>query len=106
MRKANDLVSETYIKITGDAAEGTLASFWGLPMDATSPFWISNQGTSTTNLFAVTAGNDVMKAAPLNTDGNIAIPPGGSGAVGPTGQVANTNTSSFAVGNGGNNASA
>jgi branched-chain amino acid transport system substrate-binding protein len=26
--------SETYIKITGDAAEGTLASFWGLPMEA------------------------------------------------------------------------
>ena len=25
--------SETYIKITGDAAEGTLASFWGLPME-------------------------------------------------------------------------
>ncbi len=24
--------SETYIKITGDAAEGSLASFWGLPM--------------------------------------------------------------------------
>ncbi|MHB8727117.1 MAG: branched-chain amino acid ABC transporter substrate-binding protein [Casimicrobiaceae bacterium] len=24
--------SETYLKITGDAAEGTLASFWGLPM--------------------------------------------------------------------------
>ena len=24
--------SETYIKITGDAAEGTLASFWGLPL--------------------------------------------------------------------------
>lgn len=24
--------SDTYIKITGDAAEGTLASFWGLPM--------------------------------------------------------------------------
>jgi len=40
------------------------------------------------------------------TNGNIAIPPGGVGAVGPTGQVANTNTSSFAVGNGGNNASA
>jgi branched-chain amino acid transport system substrate-binding protein len=28
--------SETYIKITGDAAEGTLASFWGLPL-ATYP---------------------------------------------------------------------
>jgi branched-chain amino acid transport system substrate-binding protein len=25
--------SETYIKITGDSAEGTLASFWGLPME-------------------------------------------------------------------------
>lgn len=25
--------SETYLKITGDAAEGTLASFWGLPME-------------------------------------------------------------------------
>ena len=25
--------SETYIKITGDAAEGSLASFWGLPME-------------------------------------------------------------------------
>jgi branched-chain amino acid transport system substrate-binding protein len=26
--------SETYIKITGDAAEGTIASFWGLPMES------------------------------------------------------------------------
>jgi branched-chain amino acid transport system substrate-binding protein len=25
--------SETFIRITGDAAEGTLASFWGLPME-------------------------------------------------------------------------
>jgi hypothetical protein len=33
------------------------------------------------------------------------IPPGGVGAVGPTGQVANTNMSSFPVGNGGNNTS-
>ena len=79
---------------------------WGISHTATSPFWISNQGTNTTTLYAVTADNHVMKAAPLNTDGNIAIPPGGSGAVGPTGQVANTNTSSFPVGNGGNGMSA
>jgi uncharacterized protein (TIGR03118 family) len=78
---------------------------WGISHTATSPFWVSNQGTSTTTLYAVTAGNDVMKAAPLGTNGNIAIPPGGIGAVGPTGQVANTNTSSFQVGNGGNGAS-
>jgi uncharacterized protein (TIGR03118 family) len=79
---------------------------WGISHSATSPFWVSNQGTNTTTLYAVTASNDVMKAAPLNTNGNIIIPPGGIGAVGPTGQVANTNLSSFQVGNGGNNSSA
>jgi hypothetical protein len=50
----------------------------------------------------VTAGNAVMKVAPLNTDGNIVIPTTGSGPQGPTGQVANP-TSSFPVGNGGDN---
>ena len=79
---------------------------WGISHSATSPFWVSNQGTNTTTLYAVTADNHVMKAAPMGTNGNIAIPPGGSGAVGPTGQVANTNTSSFPVGNGGNGTSA
>jgi uncharacterized protein (TIGR03118 family) len=79
---------------------------WGMSHNATSPIWTSNQGTNTATLYAVTPNNNVTKAAPLNTDGNIAIPPGGMGAVGPTGQVANTNTSSFAVGNGGNGASA
>ena len=86
--------------------EPELHNPWGISHTATSPFWISNQGTNTTTLFAVTAGNNVTKAAPVGTDGNIVIPPGGSGAVGPTGQVANTNTSSFPVGNGGNGTSA
>ena len=79
---------------------------WGMSHNATSPIWTSNQGTNTATLYAVTPNNNVTKAAPLNTDGNIAIPPGGIGAVGPTGQVANTNMSSFAIGNGGNGASA
>jgi uncharacterized protein (TIGR03118 family) len=108
--EADSLFAQTNLvsDIPGRAAitEPELHNPWGISHNATSPFWISNQGTNTTNLFAVTAGNTVTKAAPLNTDGNIVIPPGGSGAVGPTGQVANTNTSSFAVGNGGNNASA
>jgi uncharacterized protein (TIGR03118 family) len=108
--EADSLFAQTNLvsDIPGLAAitEPELHNPWGISHNATSPFWISNQGTNTTNLFAVTAGNTVTKAAPLNTDGNIVIPPGGSGAVGPTGQVANTNTSSFAVGNGGNNASA
>ena len=108
--EADSLFAQTNLvsDIPGLAAitEPELHNPWGISHNATSPFWISNQGTSTTNLFAVTAGNDVTKAAPLNTDGNIVVPPGGIGAVGPTGQVANTNTSSFAVGNGGNGASA
>jgi uncharacterized protein (TIGR03118 family) len=81
---------------------------WGVSHNAASPFWTSNQGTNTATLFAVTAGNGVTKAAPAGTNGNILIPPGGVGAVGPTGQVANTNTSSFpvSVASGGNGASA
>src|SRR5215469_11263129 len=74
--------------------EPELVNPWGISHTATSPIWVSNQGTNTTNLFAVTAGNDVMKVSPMGTDGNIAIPTAGSGpAQGPTGQVANPNTS-------------
>jgi hypothetical protein len=79
---------------------------WGISHSATSPFWVSDQGTNTTTLYAVTAGNDVMKAAPAGTNGNIAIPTTAIGPQGPTGQVNNTNTASFQVGNGGNGQSA
>jgi uncharacterized protein (TIGR03118 family) len=99
-----NLVSDTLGLAT--ITDPQLHNPWGISHSATSPFWVSNQGTNTTTLYAVTADNHVMKVAPLNTDGNIAIPPGGIGAVGPTGQVANTNMSSFQVGNGGNNLSA
>src|SRR2546429_9773166 len=55
--------------------EPELHNPWGFSHNATSPFWISNQGTSTTTLFAVTAGNDVMKVTAVNPPtGNIAIP--------------------------------
>ena len=84
--------------------EPELVNPWGISHTATSPIWTSNQATSTATLFGVTNGNDVMKVAPANTNGNIAIPP--PGGPGPTGQVANTNTSSFPVGNGGDGASA
>jgi uncharacterized protein (TIGR03118 family) len=73
-----------------------LVNPWGVSHTATSPFWTSNQGTSTATLFAVTPDNNVSKVTAVNPPtGNIAIPPGGMGAVGPTGQVANTNTASF-----------
>jgi len=88
--------------------EPELINPWGISHTATSPIWTSNQGTSTANLFGVTNGNDVMKVSPAGTNGNIAIPTTASGPQGPTGQVANTNTSSFpvSVASGGDGASA
>ena len=69
---------------------------WGISHNAASPIWVSNQGTNTSTLYQVTP--TLMKAMPMGTDGNIGIPTSGSGpAQGPTGQVANTDTSSFLV---------
>ena len=76
--------------------EPKLHNPWGISHTATSPIWISNQGTNTSTLYQVTP--TLMKAMPMGTDGNIGIPTSGSGpAQGPTGQVANTDTSSFLV---------
>jgi uncharacterized protein (TIGR03118 family) len=70
----------------------SLVNPWGSSQLPTSPFWISNQGTNTATLYAVTNTLDVTKQA-LTVD----IPTTtGSGPQGPTGQVANT-TSSFQV---------
>jgi uncharacterized protein (TIGR03118 family) len=68
-----------------------LVNPWGSSRLPTSPFWISNQGTNTSTLYAVTNTLSVTKQA-LTVD----IPTTGSGPQGPTGQVANT-TSSFQV---------
>ena len=89
--------------ITGLAAltEPELVNPWGLSHTGSSPIWTSNQHTNTANLFTISPSLTVTKAKPAGTDGNIVIPPGGAGAVGPTGQVASTSMTSFPVGNGG-----
>jgi uncharacterized protein (TIGR03118 family) len=89
--------------ISGLAAltEPELVNPWGLSHTPTSPIWTSNQHTNTANLFTISSSLTVTKAKPTGTDGNIVIPPGGAGAVGPTGQVASTSLTSFLVGNGG-----
>jgi hypothetical protein len=94
-----DLVSD----IAGLAAitDPSLINPWGVSHTATSPFWTSNQGTNTATLFAVTGSTNVTKNALV-----VAIPTTASGPQGPTGTVANTNASSFLVGNGGDGASA
>ena len=79
---------------------------WGVSHSTTSPFWTSNQGANTATLYTVTDRTTVTKVNINAPAGFVAIPPGGVGAVGPTGQVNNTNTMSFLVGNGGDGGSA
>jgi uncharacterized protein (TIGR03118 family) len=83
-----------------------LKNSWGVSETATSPFWISNQGTNTSTLYAVTNSTHVTKVNINSPSGFVGIPTTASGAQGPTGQVANTNTSSFDVVNGGNGGAA
>ncbi len=71
-----------------------LVNSWGVSFFGASPFWVSNQGSATATLYAVT-GSTTVSPVPLT----VAIPSTGFPA-GPTGQVANTNSSSFLVGNG------
>jgi hypothetical protein len=76
--------------------EPTLVNPWGISHSATSPFWISDQGTNLTNLWTVTGQTNVSKQTAVNPPtGNIAIPTTAAGPQGPTGQVNNGNTSSF-----------
>jgi uncharacterized protein (TIGR03118 family) len=74
-----------------------LVNPWGVSHSPTSPFWISNQGKNTTTLYAVTGETTVSKVNINPPTGFVAIPTTASGPQGPTGQVNNTNTSSFPV---------
>ena len=81
--------------ITGLAAvtDTDLKNPWGVSHSSMSPFWVSNQATSTATLYKVTDETDVSKIALT-----VAIPKFGSGpAQGPTGQVNNGNTECFPV---------
>ena len=83
-----------------------LVNPWGVSHSTTSPFWTSNQGTSTATLYAVTDRTNVSKVNINPPTGFVAIPKTATGPQGPTGQVNNTNTSSFPVNNGGDGGSA
>jgi hypothetical protein len=71
-----------------------LVNPWGISHSPTSPFWTSNQATSTATLYGVTGSTTVAKVN-VAPNGFVTIPQTGSGPQGPTGQVNNTNTSSF-----------
>src|SRR5205814_9194737 len=77
-----------------------LVNPWGISHSSTSPFWTSNQGTSTATLYAVTGQTNVTKTNINPPAGDVQITKTASGPQGPTGQVNNTNTSSFLLTNG------
>jgi uncharacterized protein (TIGR03118 family) len=78
-----------------------LVNPWGVSHSTTSPFWVSNQVTNTATLYAVTDQTTVTKTNINPPTGFVQIPTTAAGPQGPTGQVNNTNTASFLVGNGG-----
>jgi uncharacterized protein (TIGR03118 family) len=82
-------------------ADPALKNPWGLSHSPTSPFWSSNQGTSTATLYAVTDKTTVTKVNINPPAGDVLIPTTATGPQGPTGQVNNSNTSSFPVNHGG-----
>jgi uncharacterized protein (TIGR03118 family) len=73
-----------------------LVNPWGVSFRLTSPFWISNQGDDTATLYRVTGSTDVSPV-PLVVD--IPFDPTEEDH-GPTGQVSNTNASSFILDDG------
>jgi uncharacterized protein (TIGR03118 family) len=74
------------------ATDASLKNPWGVSHSATSPFWVSDQGTSEATLYKVTDSTTVTKVGLT-----VTIPKTASGPQGPTGQVNNTNNSSFPV---------
>ena len=102
------LITQTNLvsNVAGLAAitDADLINPWGFSHSAASPFWISNQGTNTSTLYAVTGttGLTVAKTNINPPSGHVLIPTIAGGPNGPTGQVFSGPTGGFAVGNGGN----
>jgi uncharacterized protein (TIGR03118 family) len=99
---AADAASYVQTNLVSDLAglatvtDPNLVNPWGVSFNATisgfynSPFWISNQGSNSTTVYAVTGSTGVSSELL-----KVGIPTTAMGPQGPTGQVANTNASSF-----------
>ncbi len=84
-----DLVSD--VPGLAQLTDASLKNPWGMSFTATSPFWISDQATSSSTLYRVT--NGIASKVALT----VSIPTTGSLGQGPTGQVANTAGAAFFV---------
>ena len=77
-----------------EAFDPHLVNPWGVSFRNGSPFWVSNQGSDSTTLYSVTGSIDISPPPPVPVF-TVNIPPIAPGGPGPTGQVSNTNNSSF-----------
>jgi uncharacterized protein (TIGR03118 family) len=93
----HNLVSD--LPAVADLQDASLVNAWGLVASATSPWWVSNNGTATSTLYN-TSGPIVMKVALTNLACQCVIVPGA-----PTGIVFNgapiTSGTGFVVSSGG-----
>jgi len=80
-----------------EAFDPHLVNPWGVSFRTGSPFWVSNQGDNSTTLYSVTDSTVVNSPVPVFT---VHIPTTATGPQGPTGQVSNTNASSFILDDG------
>jgi len=80
--------------------DSELVNPWGVSHSSTSPFWVSNQGKSTSTLYAVMDATNVSKVNINPPTGLVLIPTTANGPQGPTGQVNNSNAMSFILANG------
>jgi uncharacterized protein (TIGR03118 family) len=94
-----DLVSD----IPGLAAltDPNLTNPWGVSHLTGSPFWVSDNGANVATLYAVTGSTSVSPfPPPPSSPLVVSIPTTASGPQGPTGQVANSNSSAFKLADG------
>ena len=85
-----DLVSDLSA-LGAEVTDPNLKNSWGLSFQPGGPVWVSDQGTQNATIYGVTGATVTKESL------TVAVPPSGPGALGPTGQVANTNTSAFNV---------
>src|SRR6201985_321923 len=88
-----NLVSDGFVP--APTIDPNLINPWGVAASATSPFWVSDNGTGVTTIYngagqpiTVTGGHSVI---------TIAAPPGETGPSAPTGQVFNVGGSGFNI---------
>jgi uncharacterized protein (TIGR03118 family) len=93
-----NLVTDDQAVNSASITDPFLKNAWGISHSAVSPFWVSDNGTGVSTLYAVNpTTNAVAKVtlgSPPDPSGGVVIPPSGSGT--PTGQVFNTASASGA----------